>query len=253
MAGNFVWHELMTTDPAAARDFYSAVVGWTARDSGMPGMDYTLLLAGEAQVAGLMRQPAEAAAMGVPPGWIGYVGVDDVDAAAAKAVSIGGTVHAPPRDIPGVGRFAVLADPQGAVLCVFHGMGEGDVAPMTPGHVGWNELMASDMPAVLPFYEAMFGWGRGAPMDMGPMGIYQLFTHGGRDIGGMMTRPPEVPVPFWLYYFNVPDIDVAQARIGAAGGTVVNGPIEVPGGAWVIQAMDPQGAMFAVVGMRAGA
>ncbi len=251
MAGAFVWHELMTTDTAAATAFYTSVVGWRARDSGMPGMDYTLMMAGEAHAAGLMRQPAEAAAMGAPPGWIGHVEVDDVDASAAQAASLGGTVHAPGRDIPGVGRFAVIADPQGAVLCLFRGTSAAGVPPMEPGRVSWNELMASDMPAVWPFYETMFGWTKAEALDMGPMGTYQLYATGGTTIGGMMTRPPAVPVSFWLYYIAVPHIDAAIVRVTECGGMVLNGPMEVPGGAWVVQGKDPQGAMFALVGARA--
>jgi predicted enzyme related to lactoylglutathione lyase len=255
MAGRFAWHELMTTDTAAAMRFYGDVVGWTARDSGMPGMEYTLLHAGEAQVAGLMALTEEAKAAGAPPGWTGYVLVDDVDGSAAQAVALGGSVCMPPMDVPGVGRFAAVADPQGAVIALFRPEG-GDAppaaAPMAPGSVGWNELMAGDMPAAWPFYAAMFGWTKAETMDMGPMGAYQLFAAEGAVCGGMMTKPAEVPVPFWGYYFVVPDIDAAVARVSAGGGTVLNGPMEVPGGAWVIQGLDPQGAFFALVGMRAG-
>ena len=252
MAGRFVWHELMTTDAAAAARFYGDVVGRPARDSGMPGMEYTLLHAGERQVAGLMAMTPAAKAGGAPPGWSGYVAVDDVDAAAAKAVSLGGSVCMPPMDIPGVGRFAVVADPQGAVIALFHAMGEAPAAApmMADGTVGWNELMAGDAPAVWPFYEAMFGWTRDQAMDMGPMGTYQLFAAEGVVCGGMMTKPAQVPAPFWGYYFAVPDIDAALARAVAAGGTLLNGPMEVPGGAFVVQMTDPQGVYFALVGMR---
>jgi len=251
MAGRFVWHELMTTDAPAAARFYADVVGWSARDSGMPGVEYTLLHAGDRQVAGLMAMTPAAKAGGAPPGWSGYVEVADVDAAAAKAVSLGGSVCMPPMDIPGVGRFAVVADPQGAVIALFHGMGEVPPAPpMTDGTVGWNELLAADAPAVWPFYEAMFGWTRDQALDMGPMGTYQLFAAAGVVCGGMMTKPAHIPAPFWGYYFAVPDIDAAQARALAGGGTLLNGPMEVPGGAWVVQMTDPQGVYFAMVGMR---
>lgn len=250
MVGDFVWYELLTTDPAAARGFYTEVVGWAARDSGMPGVDYTILSAGDAMVAGLMAQPPGAA--GTPPGWLGYVQVADVDASAARATSLGGSVHMPPHDIPSVGRFAVIADPQGAVLALFRPDGEGTRPDMmAPGSFGWNELMATDMPAVWPFYEAMFGWTKREAMDMGPMGTYQIFATNDVACGGMMTRPAGAPGPFWTYYIAVPDIDAAMARATASGAKVLMGPTEVPGGAWVLQAQDPQGGMFALVGMRA--
>jgi predicted enzyme related to lactoylglutathione lyase len=121
---------------------------------------------------------------------------------------------------------------------------------MAPGSIGWNELAATDMPAAWPFYAAMFGWTKAEAMDMGPMGIYQIFATNGIACGGMMTRPEGVPGPYWAYYISVPDIDAAVARATGAGARIMNGPMEVPGGAWVVQALDPQGAMFAMVGMR---
>lgn len=248
MAGRFVWHELMTTDPAAATAFYTSVIGWTAIASGMPG--YTLLLAEGTHVAGLMAQPPEAA--DAPPSWIGYVEVDNVDASAAQATTLGGRIHMPGQDLPNIGRFAVIADPQGAVLCLFRGLSAAPPPVMTPGRVGWNELMAGDVPTVWPFYAAMFGWTKAEAIDMGPIGTYQLFATCGTTIGGMMTRPPETPVARWQYYIAVANIDAAAARVAASGGRVVMGPMQVPGGSWVINGIDPQGAMFALLGARAG-
>ena len=247
MAGAFVWHELMTTDTAAATAFYANVVGWTPQDSGMPG--YTLMLADGIHAAGLMPQPPEAA--GTPPGWVGYVEVANVDASAAQAATLGGTILAPGQDIPNVGRFAVIADPQGAVLCLFRGTTDAMPPAMAPGRFGWNELLAGDVATVWPFYATMFGWTKADAIDMGPMGTYQLFASGGTSIGGMMNRPPQMPAAAWRYYIAVPDIDAAKTRATASGGQVINGPMEVPGGAWVINAIDPQGAHFALVGARA--
>lgn len=246
---NFVWYELMSTDPAAAATFYSQVVGWTVTDAGMP-MPYSLLNVGEHHIAGLMGMPPEAPA-GMPPVWTGYVAVPDVDAAAARIQAAGGQVCRPPEDIPGVGRFAVVADPQGATLCVYTDK-SGSAAPQGPapgtaGTVGWHELMAADGAAALPFYAEQFGWTAAEAIDMGPMGTYQLFSAGAQPIGGMMTKPPEMPVPAWAYYFNVPAIDAAVERIKAGGGQVVNGPMEVPGGSWIVNAVDPQGGMFSLV------
>ncbi|OYU77624.1 MAG: glyoxalase [Burkholderiales bacterium PBB5] len=228
------------------------MIGWAAADAGMPGMAYTLLSAGPAQVAGLMALPAEAAAGGARPGWTGYVAVADVDAKLASAVQAGATVCHPATDIPGGGRFATLADPHGAVFCLFKGQ-EGDTppvtAPGTPGTVGWHELSAASLDSAGAFYSTLFGWTKDEGIDMGPMGTYQLFAPGAGTppIGGMMTRPPFVPQACWQYYINVEAIDAAAARATAAGGQITNGPMEVPGGSWVVNCLDPQGAAFAMV------
>lgn len=261
-ASPFVWYELMTTDPAAAAAFYTKVIGWQAADSGMPGMDYTLLSAGPHQVAGLMALPPESAAGGARPAWLGYVSVDDVDAKAAELTKAGGVLHHPPADIPGIGRFAAVSDPHGAAFCLFKDNGMGEYKPPAPdtlGTVGWHELMAGELDAAWDFYSRMFGWTRTEAMDMGPMGTYQMFAVGGPNtgpntgptigptIGAMMTKPPEVPKASWLYYWHVAAIDAAAGRVKAGGGQVMNGPMEVPGGQWIVQCSDPQGAMFALV------
>jgi predicted enzyme related to lactoylglutathione lyase len=257
LASRFVWYELMTTDTASARLFYGSVVGWGTRDASQPGMTYTLFTVGESPVAGLMDLPEQARQMGSPPSWLGYISVADVDAAAAKAVSLGGAVHVQPADIPQVGRFAVLSDPQKCVITLFSPLPmpspPQDPAPGTPGYVGWHELCATDWQKAFEFYAAMFGWQKGEPVDMGEMGTYQLFTTAGRSmpIGGMFNKPPSMPTPFWLFYFNVDDIDAALARVQSGGGKLLNGPMQVPGGDWIVQCLDPQGAMFALLGKRA--
>lgn len=251
--GRFVWYELMTTDSKAAEGFYRDVVGWGARDASMPNMSYTLFSVDEDAVAGSMALPQEACDAGARPGWIGYVAVDDVDARAAQVARAGGSVHRPPDDIPSVGRFAVVADPQGATLALFkaaNGDGPPSAAPGTPGHAGWRELMAAEWQAAFDFYADLFGWTKAEPFDMGPMGIYQLFAQGGETIGGMMTKPEAVPAPIWRYYFNVEGIDAAKARVEAGGGQVLHGPVEVPGGSWIVQSLDPQGAMFGLLAPR---
>lgn len=250
--GRFIWYELMTTDTAAAKAFYGDVVGWGAKEAPVPGVSYTLFTLGELPVSGLMDLPEEVRKMGVPPNWIGYVAVDDVDATTDRVTQLGGTVHVPPQDIPNVGRFAVVADPQKAVVALFKPSAPGPdqmPEPGTPGRIGWHELLAEDWETVFPFYSALFGWTKADAMDMGAMGTYQLFALGEQTLGGMFSKPPMVPVPYWQYYFNVDDIDAAVERVTAGGGKVLNGPMEVPGG-WIIQGMDPQGAMFALYGPR---
>lgn len=247
---NFVWYELMTSDSKAAEAFYRKVIGWESKDAGIPDHSYTLFSAGPAMVGGLMPIPESARAAGARPGWIGYIGVDDVDAAAGRIKAEGGVLHHAPDDIPGVGRFAVVADPQGAAFALFHGVGEPPDAPIAseqPGHIGWHELHAGDGVSAFAFYSRHFGWTKADALDMGPMGVYQLFATAGTTIGGMMTKTPETPMPFWLYYFNVDAIDAAIARTIESGGQVVMGPHQVPNGSWIVQCFDPQGALFAMV------
>jgi predicted enzyme related to lactoylglutathione lyase len=249
----FVWYELMTTDVDAAEAFYRAVVGWTPQEWGQPDIRYTIMKTGKTAVAGLMPLPTEARAAGGRPGWIGYIGTDDVDASTDRLRQAGGTVHRAPADIPDVGRFSVVADPQGAIFMLFQPSGGGDNSPAlagTPGHVGWHELYASDWVSAFDFYAGQFGWTKGDIIDMGPMGTYQLFAAGGDPIGGMMNKPDMIPSPAWLYYFNIAEIDAAAARVTDQGGQVLNGPHQVPGGSWILQCLDPQGAAFALVAAK---
>jgi uncharacterized protein len=255
MAGSkFVWYELMTTDGAAAAKFYAVVAGWRVQKSPTPGMDYTLFHAGQAQVAGAFVLSKEAVAGGAPVGWVGYVGVANADKAAADLKAAGGTIHREPNDIPGVGRFAVVADPQGAVFALFQPARSDEVSPAdanAPGHVGWHELYAKDGTKIFDFYGKLFGWVKGDTMDMGAAGPYQMFgPDSGAMIGGMMTKPAQMPAPAWAFYVNVPSIAAAIPKIKAGGGTVANGPSEVPGGQWIVQGIDPQGAHFALVGAK---
>jgi predicted enzyme related to lactoylglutathione lyase len=249
--GNFVWYDLMTTDSKAAEAFYRDVVGWRAQDSGVPDRSYTILSAAETPVGGLMPLPPAACAAGARPVWSGYVAVDDVDDLAARVWQAGGSIHRPPEDIPGVGRFAVAADPHGATFVLFKGSSDAQPqqpASGTPGHIGWRELHAGDPESAFGFYSGLFGWTKAEAMDMGPMGIYQLFaTGGGEPVGGMMTKTEGFPASAWLYYFSVDDIEAAGARVKEKGGQVLMGPHEVPGGSWIIQGRDPQGAMFALL------
>ncbi|MDV4178913.1 VOC family protein [Rhizobium brockwellii] len=250
--GKFIWCELMTPDTSAAAKFYSSVVGWTTSEMKMEGMPtYTIFEANGIGVAGLMEFPAELEGKGIPPNWTGYVDVDDVDQSAKDFAANGGSVRRPPEDIPTIGRFAVVADPHGAVLCIM------TPAPMekpmpelafdAPGNIGWHELYAGNGEQALAFYSKLFGWTKHSDFDMGPMGVYYLFAHNGRQIGGMMTKPENMPMPFWSYYFIVPTLDAAIERVTSGGGKVVHGPMEVPGGSWIIQATDPQGAFFCLV------
>jgi uncharacterized protein len=242
--GRFVWHELMTTDPQAAVGFYSKVLPWKTQPSGMP--DYTLWMSGKTQAGGLMAQPESARQAGAPPSWLVYIGTPDVDATAAAAERLGGKVLKAAADIPAVGRFAVVADPQGAAFAVF--------APAAPAGGGgapasdfsWHELATSDPQGALAFYSELFGWGRGPAHDMGPGGIYQIVEHGGVQVGGIYKVMDASKPPHWLTYIQVGSVDRAAAAAKAAGGRVTQGPMEVPGGSRIAQILDPQGGAFAV-------
>jgi uncharacterized protein len=247
--GRHIWYELLTTDRDAAAGFYGKVYGWTT--ASVPGSEpaYTIASAGSEGVAGIMLIPKPS----MKPGWLGYVGVDDVDASAAKVTHLGGSVLTPPEDIPGVGRFALVADPQGAPFYVMRGASPHDSLSFRPspgGHCAWNELATTDQAAALAFYGAMFGWVKSGAMPMGDQGDYTLLSHGGEQIGAMMTRMEGGSDPMWTYYFRVPAIDAAAKRITANAGRIVHGPHEVPDGDYIILATDPQEVSFAVVGKK---
>ena len=251
--GHPVWFELATGkgDLAAAGDFYGAVLGWRIADSGMEGFAYHLAASDGDMVAGMMEMPGDAA--GMPPNWMLYFGVEDADRAAADIRAAGGKIFREPADIPGTGRFAIAADPQGAPFGILRPepMEDGGETrafdQRKAGHGNWTELMSTDPEAGFAFYAALFGWTAGEAIDMGGMGTYRLFRHDGQDIGGMMGLG-NAPQPCWLAYFGVNGVGPAIARIRDAGGSVRHGPQEVPGGAHIAVATDPQGAWFAVVG-----
>jgi predicted enzyme related to lactoylglutathione lyase len=252
--GTFVWYDLMTADLDAALTFYSAVLGWEATDSGMPGPTRYMLVHGSGQpVGGAMQLTSDMNAAGARTGWMGHIFTSDVDARAEAIKAAGGAIHRPPTDIPGVGRFAVVADPYGAVFSLFANAPQYPMRPVLPmgtlGHVGWRELHAGDGPKAFDFYAGQFGWKKDTAVDMGPMGVYQTFTpaEGPPAIGGVMTKPAEMPAPMWLFYFGVDAAGAAVDRAKAAGGQLLMGPAEVPGGGWIAQFLDPQGGMFAVV------
>ena len=248
--GDFTWYEYAADDLGAAQRFYEAVTAaWTIESAGMPGVDYRLAKIGDRQVAGMMAIREMNADL--KPSWRGFIAVDDVDAMAERIKAAGGTICFGPEDIPGVGRLAACNDPQGAFFLIFKGAGEPqpDISPETPGAIGWHELTTSDWESAWSFYSGLFGWEKEIAVDMGPMGTYQTFTVNGVHAGGMMNAPGQ---PAWRYYITVDDIDAAAKRIADNGATIEMGPHEVPGGAWIVMAVDPQGAPFAVSGPKKG-
>jgi predicted enzyme related to lactoylglutathione lyase len=247
--GKFVWYDQMSNDLPGAEKFYSKVVGWSLAPNTMNAQKYTLLKIGESMVGGLMPIPEDAAKMGVRPAWMGYIAVDDVKKYADKVKAAGGAIHRSPTEIPNIGTFAVAGDPSGAGFLLFKG--DGDQAPMQdptkPGYIGWHELHGGEPEKSFAFYSGLFGWTKSEAIEMGAMGTYQIFTTKGQQSGGMMKKMAQEPVPQWLYYITVDAIDAAQDRVKSAAGQVINGPMQVPGGSWIINGIDPQGAMFALV------
>jgi predicted enzyme related to lactoylglutathione lyase len=255
MADKFFWYELMTSDADAAIAFYSAVVGWTAADHVNSDLDfrYTILNAGERGVGGLIQISEAMREGGARPAWVGYVHADDADSRAESIRQAGGRIMMGPDDIPNVGRVAMVADPGGAPFYVMtpfpqEGAPPPPADPQTPGLVSWHELYSSlGDKAAFDFYARQFGWETMVEMPMGPMGTYRIFGADGVQMGGMMNKPENIPVSHWGFYINVDSIDAAIERVKANGGQVRMGPVEVPGGSWIVQGVDPQGANFALV------
>jgi predicted enzyme related to lactoylglutathione lyase len=248
-AKTFFWYELMTSDPKAAENFYTEVVGWRAEPFKGGAMPYTVLHAGERGMGGIMEMPEPYRQGGGHSAWVGYVFTPDIDAETETLKKAGGKVHRGPQDIPDVGRFAVVSDLQGAMFELLqpNGPDQPPVAAGTPGHVGWHELYTSDWKKALDFYSRQFGWHQTRDFDMGEMGIYALFAMDKDEVGGMMNKPPQIPTPVWQFYFNVEGIDDAAKRVTDNGGKTLMGPMQVPGGQWVVQCQDPQGAHFALL------
>lgn len=248
-----IWYDMMTPDPKGAGKFYAKVVGWKLEDARMPGMAYSILNANGVPVGGLMQTPKGEEGMQVPPRWHGHIHVPDVDEYARRARAAGGTINREPSDIPGIGRFAVISDPQGASVILFKPNStepQKQVPADTAGHIGWHELHSSDAASAWKFYQGLLGWTTSRELDMGQFGVYRVFATGGADAGGMMGKMPDTPRSHWLYYINVDTIDAAASRVEKAGGKVIMGPHQVPTGHWIVQCTDPQGAMFALLSLK---
>lgn len=253
--GDFIWYELMTPDPGAAKAFYDAVVGWDIEPQPAGEMDYRMIRRSDGgHAGGVLRITPEMTSEGARPTWLGYINVADVDDCVASIERSGGK-NLMTHDIPDVGRIAMVADPQGAPFYVMKPIpprgdfnGRSDVFSRdAQQRVGWNELATSDQKAALDFYTSRFGWTKGEAMPMGEMGDYRLLSHHDLPIGAIMTKAANRPAR-WRFYFRVPDVDSAKSAIEAGGGTVMHGPVEVPGGDRILIATDPQGAEFALVG-----
>jgi uncharacterized protein len=250
--GYFTWYELITTDVTAAAEFYRKVIGWETKDASTTDLRYALFTAAEAPAAGLMELPEAGRKLGASPRWMGYVGVRDAQVAADRIESLGGWVYVPPT-ATNIGRISVVADPCAATFGVIDGQ---NVTPQhladfrKLGHVGWHELFAADLAREVAFYSALFGWRRG-DTQFHFTDAYLTLSAGEQVIAGAFKKGPEEPDPFWLFYFNVEDLDAAAERVAAEGGLVSRNDEELPSGLWVAHCSDPQGAAFALQGRRA--
>jgi len=259
LQGSWIWYELMTPDAEGSKAFYDRVVGWNIQTTHGEDSNYGFINNPDGgMTGGVLHLDDDMQRHGARPCWIGYIGVDDVDSSLAAVEAAGGRTVMPPRDIEMAGRIAMVADPNGAPFYIMtpkppSGSGEGESTafhPILPGRCAWNELIGADQQAALDFYTALFGWSLPEAMDMGPMGKCQFVAHDGVTIGAIMRKPEQAPVSAWTHYFRVPDIEAAKAAAEGAGATIMRGPMEVPGGDWIIQGKDPQGAFFALVGAR---
>ncbi len=253
--GRFCWHDLMTSDPAAAESFYKEIVGWGTDIWEGGEMPYTMFTNAGTALGGVMLLPEEAKAQGAPPNWMAYVAVPDVSETVARAKALGATVYVEPTEIPNAGSFAVLGDPQGAVFAVFASTEDAPNLDKPPaqGEFSWHELATTDHESAFDFYTELFGWQKTEAMDMGEMGIYQMYSCGASPLGGMFNKPAEMPAPpHWLHYIMVEDVNAAVEKVKQLGGQVLNGPMEVPGGDFIAQCMDPQGAAFALHSTASG-
>jgi len=247
--GRFSWHELATTDPIAAQTFYKDVIGWGTSKAEAGPMEYTMWMAGETPVGGVITLPPEAVEMNTPPNWLAYIDVPDADATINQAVTLGAQVLVPAQTVDQVGRFAVLSDPQGAVFAII-----ANATPLPPEkepallEFCWHELYTTDLPAAISFYTTLFGWQQVREFDMGDKGTYDIFGHDQFTYGGMMLKPAEMQgPPSWLHYIEVDSADAATERSVNAGGKVMVPPLKMPGGSRISIMSDPQGAMFAVL------
>jgi predicted enzyme related to lactoylglutathione lyase len=246
--GRILWYELLTNDMKATEKFYTKVVGWSVMPfEGSPEPYDMWTRADGTPVGGVMKIPQ---GMNFPPHWGLYVGVPKLEDAVSQIERLGGKALSPVIEVPTVGRMRTMFDPQGAAFSVYE---PDPAAPRQPeaepqiGDVSWHELYTTDAEAAMTFYTTLFGWKPMESMDMGPMGKYHMFGRAFM-LGGMMNKPKEmaqVP-PHWGLYFRVDDVNAGGERVKANGGQVLNGPMEVPGGDWIVNCVDPQGAHFSL-------
>lgn len=240
----FVWYDLMTHEPQAAREFYARVFGWQIEEMDLGGpAPYTMWKAAGSGFGGFVPLGIE---RDMPSHWLGYVAVPDVDAAVDAALAAGGRVGQPAADLADLGRFAVVLDPAGGATAPWTGR-KPDAPQATGEVVCWRELLTRDVREATAFYGRLYGW-TARDADFGDLGPYTLFHEGEEDVAGAKEEPLETRgVATWLFYFRVADLDATAAEIEAAGGKLLVPPSDLAGMGRFATATDPTGAEFGVV------
>jgi len=245
----FCWTELSTSDPAAARKFYTDLFGWTVAEMPMPdGSTYAMMRIGDKDVCGVRALGEDAKKMGAPPHWLSYVAVKSADDGAKAVAKLGGKALAGPMDI-GPGRMVVAQDPTGGVFALWQETGSmGTAIAGETNTLFWTELVTTNVDAAGKFYTGLFGW-KANPVDMGPMGTYTVLKAGEKDAGGMLPIPPGVKDPHtaWVNYYAVADCDATVAKAQKKGAQVHMPATDAPGVGRFAVLADPQGAVFAVI------
>src|SRR5919202_809000 len=234
--GTFSWAELATSDAEAAKAFYTAVLGWDYDDSPIgDGMVYSLARRDGKRVAALFASEE-------PPHWNCYVTVASVDEVTPRAAELGGRVVQEPFDVLDVGRMSVIADPTGALLCLWEARSTiGAELVNTPGAMTWNDLVTPDPDAAARFYGDLLGW---TAAEIPDAGGYRVIRNGERSNGGMMPHTDSPPA--WIPYFGHEDLErLVGVELEGLGGRLLNGPMHMPQGTIAVLA-DPQGAVFAL-------
>jgi predicted enzyme related to lactoylglutathione lyase len=235
--GTFIWHENNSTDAEKAKSFYTELLGW--QTEAWPGeMEYTIIKVGDKGHGGI-----SSAQGGAPPHWMGSVFVEDVDEVARRTEAAGGKVLYGPEDIPEVGRFALISDPQGATVSAFTPQPQGD-GELGEGVFVWDELHTSDPAAAKSFYGEVIGW-TARDEDMGGM-TYTIFQNrSGTDVAGCMQLMEGMQAPpHWLVYIGTDDVDAKTARAKELGATVHVEPMDIPNVGRFSVLQDPAGAAF---------
>jgi uncharacterized protein len=244
--GKWVWFELNTADVDKAKAFYGELMGWTFNAMPMEGVTYWMIMRGQQPVGGLMKLEGEGEHAALGSHWMPYVSVTDVDAAATRATEAGGTVAVPATDVPNIGRFAVVKDPQGAFFTLWHGK-QGDPPDAEPkaGEFVWSELWTTDPASAGAFYEPVAGY----QLQEVPVGdqSYHLLQTGQMPRAGITTVKQADQKPRWLVYVMVDDVDATFARAKKLGATVVSEPFDVPNVGRMGYLVDPTGAEIALM------
>jgi predicted enzyme related to lactoylglutathione lyase len=243
------WVDLSTTDTAAAQEFYGALFGWEFEANPTDqGGEYLMARKGGKAAAGMMQQQPAQAEAGMPPMWNNYVTVTDIGETLGKVEAAGGSVMMPPMEVMDAGHMAVVGDPTGAAICLWQAKEHiGAEVVNEPGALVWNECQTPDVAAAAKFYQELFGWGTDE-MDMGPAGVYTVFTLNSEGVAGAMPPPMEGIPPHWGAVFAVDDCDGCVETARGAGGTILAGPMDIPVGRQAVIA-DPAGATFTVIKM----